>query len=217
MPPRQADPPPTIYVLAGVNGAGKSSVLGSSIRESGGEYYNPDEVARSLMLRRPGMTQTEANAAAWQHGRRLLEKAIASRKDYAFETTLGAATIPRLLAEAANQGFAVRVRFVGLATPEHHIARVAARVALGGHAIDEADIRRRFEHSRLNLIALLPVLESLRLYDNTVSAAPAEGQAPHLRLVLHMEDKRILNPEDLKTCPVWAKPIAASAMKLGRL
>ena len=40
---------PRIYVLAGVNGAGKSSIGGAMIRAAGGQYYNPDEAARQLM------------------------------------------------------------------------------------------------------------------------------------------------------------------------
>ena len=44
--------PPRIYVLAGVNGAGKSSIGGAAFRQSGGDYYNPDEVAASLNVGR---------------------------------------------------------------------------------------------------------------------------------------------------------------------
>jgi predicted ABC-type ATPase len=57
---------PRIYVLAGVNGAGKSSIGGAAIRASGADYYNPDEAARELMVTQPGLTLAEANAAAWQ-------------------------------------------------------------------------------------------------------------------------------------------------------
>ena len=95
---------PRIYVLAGVNGAGKSSIGGAAIRAFGSEYFNPDEAARQLLAANPKLTQAEVNSVAWQHGRRLLERAIAERLDFAFETTLGANTIPRLLAEAAAQG-----------------------------------------------------------------------------------------------------------------
>src|SRR5207249_6832873 len=91
--------PPRLHVLAGVNGAGKSSIGGASLRSFGGEYYNPDEAARALMAANPALSQVEANGAAWHQGRRLLERALAERLDYAFETTLGANTIPRLLAE----------------------------------------------------------------------------------------------------------------------
>src|SRR3990172_11681508 len=142
---------PRIYVLAGVNGAGKSSIGGAAFRAFGGEYYNPDEAARKLMNVYPGLSQTEANSAAWREGRRLLEQAIAERLDYAFETTLGGNTIPRLLAEAAAQGIAIYVWYAGLSSPELHAQRVRSRVRQGGHNVPEDAIRRRYERSRLNL------------------------------------------------------------------
>jgi predicted ABC-type ATPase len=205
---------PRIYVLAGVNGAGKSSIAGAAFRNAGADYYNPDEAARLLRRSRPGLGQREANGLAWQQGRRLLEKAIAERLDFAFETTLGASTIPLLLHDAASRGFAVNAWYVGLESAELHIARVRARVSRGGHDIPEADIRRRYEHSRLNLIDLLPHLVALRMYDNSTEADPAEGKPPKLTLVLHMEQGRILNASGLHRTPEWAKPVGAAAMKM---
>lgn len=206
---------PRINVLAGVNGAGKSSVAGATLRSGGGFYYNPDEAARDLKLANPNLTQIQANSAAWHRGREMLERAIAQRLDFTFETTLGASTIPKLLFDAAKQGIEVHVWYTGLTNPELHIARVRARVARGGHAIPEEAIRRRFEHSRLNLIQMLPVLATLRVYDNSFEADPAAGKIPAPVLVLHMQRSRILNPQDLPHVPGWAKPIAAAAMKIG--
>lgn len=205
---------PRIYVLAGVNGAGKSSIAGAAFRSYGGEYYNPDEAARALMAANPGLGQREANGVAWTQGRRLLERAIAERLDFAFESTLGGSTIPRLLAEAAAQGFEVRVWYAGLASPELHIERVRSRVRRGGHDISEKDIRRRYEHSRLNLIHFLPKLAALRVYDNSVEADPAAGEKPAPALVLHMQKGRILNRKHLARTPAWAKPIVAAALRL---
>jgi predicted ABC-type ATPase len=206
-------PAPRLYVLAGVNGAGKSSIGGAAFLDAGGQYYNPDEAARELKAGNAGWTQFDANAAAWQQGKRLLERAIALRIDYAFESTLGASTIPRLLAGAAALGFEVRVWYAGLSSPELHLARVRARVARGGHDIPEADIRRRYEHSRINLIALLPHLTALRVYDNSREADPAAGKKPLPRLVLHVERGRIMNAQDLAKTPSWARPIVAAALK----
>lgn len=205
---------PRLYVLAGVNGAGKSSLAGAAFRAQGADYYNPDEAARRLKTANPRLTQTQANAAAWQQGRAALERAIAERLDFAFESTLGASTLPRLLAEAAAKGFEVNVWYAGLSTPELHLARVRTRVARGGHDIPEPAIRRRFEHSRLNLIQLLPRLAALRVYDNSAEADPASGKTPLPVLVLHLERGRILNPRDLPHAPAWAKPIVAAAMRL---
>ncbi len=204
---------PRIYVLAGVNGGGKSSIGGATFRALGADYYNPDEAARKLISRRPGLTWAEANAAAWRIGRALLERAIRERLDFAFETTLGGNTIPLLLGEAARSGAEVSVWFVGLENPDLHIARVADRVRRGGHPIPEEMIRQRYERSRLNLIQLLPQLTELRVYDNSDDADPEAGGLPAPRLLLRMEEGRILGPKDLSQTPDWAKPIVAAALK----
>ena len=204
---------PRIYVLAGVNGAGKSSIGGAAFRASGADYYNPDEAAHELMAEWPGLTLAEANAAAWRNGRALLERAIQERLDFAFETTLGGNTIPRLLGQAARMGVDILVWYVGLTSPELHIERVAARVRRGGHPIPEEIIRRRYERSRLNLVQLLPSLAALRIYDNSDHADPEAGELPTPRLLLHLEAGHILGPEDLSQTPDWAKPIVAAALQ----
>ncbi|GBE64910.1 hypothetical protein MFM001_13720 [Mycobacterium sp. MFM001] len=206
--------PAQIHVLAGVNGAGKSSIVGATIRDKGGEYYNPDEAAREIMAVNPGLGQTEANAAAWQQGRKLLERAIDQDLDFTFETTLGGNTIRALLAQAAERGIEVRVFYVGLCSADAHIQRVRQRVRAGGHDIPEADIRRRYRHSLINLVTLLPVLTELRVYDNSATADLAAGQAPKPLLVLHMQRGRIAGPSDLAATPDWAKPIVAAALEL---
>jgi predicted ABC-type ATPase len=203
-----------LYVLAGVNGAGKSSIGGAMIRASGADYFNPDEAAQKLIAANSGLDQVKANAAAWHQGRRLLERAIRERKDFAFETTLGGSTMPQLLTEAASQGFEVRIWYVGLASPDLHIERVRNRVRAGGHDIPESSIRRRWRHSRLNLIQLLPVLTELRVYDNSEYADPAAGKAPQPVLVLHVDRGQIVGPTDLSSTPQWAKPIVAAALKM---
>jgi predicted ABC-type ATPase len=107
----------------------------------------------------------------------------------------------------------VRVWYVGLDTVDRHIARVRARVRRGGHDIPEADIRRRFETSRLNLVELMPRLTALRIYDNSLEADPATGRTPVPRLLLHVERGRIVGPRDLGRTPAWAKAIVARAMQ----
>jgi predicted ABC-type ATPase len=115
---------------------------------------------------------------------------------------------------AAALGIEVRVWYVGLSTPELHIARVRARVARGGHDIPEADIRRRWDTSRLNVIRLLPTLTELRTYDNSGNADPQAGAAPVPVLVLHLRRGRIVAPRDLSATPAWAKPLVAAAMQI---
>ncbi|HKO44894.1 MAG TPA: zeta toxin family protein [Pyrinomonadaceae bacterium] len=205
--------PPLIYVIAGVNGAGKSSIQGAAILQANAHYYNPDEAAARLIAENPNLSRVAANSKAWHNGVDLLRKAIKERLDFSFESTLGATTIPGLLREAANQAFDLRIWYVGLSSPELHIARVRQRVSRGGHSISEADIRRRYERSRLNLIELMPHLTSLKVFDNSVEADPAEGQLPTPELLLHVENSRIVAPSDLTMTPAWAEPIVAAAIK----
>ncbi|HKV34356.1 MAG TPA: hypothetical protein VJP89_08550 [Pyrinomonadaceae bacterium] len=86
--------PPLIYVIAGVNGAGKSSIQGAAILKANARYYNPDEAAAKIKAANPELTQTEANSLAWHNGVDLLRTAIEERLNLSFESTLGANTIP---------------------------------------------------------------------------------------------------------------------------
>jgi predicted ABC-type ATPase len=199
-------------VLAGTNGAGKSSIAGAMLRQHGVEFFDPDEATRRIHSANPGIPQVEANAAAWQQGRRLLERAIAERLDFAFETTLGGNTIAALLEQALASGIEVRIWYVGLRSPELHVARVRARVAKGGHDIPEDRIRDRYDRSRLNLIRLLPRLTELRVYDNSEEADPHTGAAPEPTLVLHVVRGKVAGTCELTLTPAWAKPIVAAAI-----
>jgi predicted ABC-type ATPase len=203
----------SITVLAGTNGAGKSSVAGARLAQAGGDYFNPDTVARRIRDANPAASSEEANAAAWQEGKRLLESSIANRTDFVFETTLGGNTITALLEKALAAGIQVHIFYVGLNTPELHIARVRARVARGGHDIPEAKIRERYHQSRLNLIRLLPKLTELLVYDNSKEADPHTGHTPEPILILHMKRGKIVSHCDLSQMPTWAKPIVRAAMQ----
>ncbi|MBT2332347.1 AAA family ATPase [Variovorax paradoxus] len=207
---------PFILVLAGVNGAGKSSVGGALLAEHGLTWFNPDTCARELVAQL-GLTPEEANARAWNLGRERLEAAIAQGSSYAFETTLGANTIPALLAGAASSHDVVMI-FCGLSSPEQHIARVRARVARGGHDIPEAKIRERWIASRANLIELLPKLTRLQVFDNSAEALPG-GDIADPVLVLELSAGELVfppadDPAALAATPAWARPIVQAAIEL---
>lgn len=212
----------SIFALAGCNGAGKSSIGGAALLESGVRFYNPDEAARKIMAANahlnPPPTMGEVNAAAWSQGRTLLERAIDQHLDFAFETTLGGQTMTELLERAATEGLAVHVWFAGLDSVELHIERVRQRVARGGHDIPREKIAERYDSGRKNLVRLLPQLASMRVYDNSVEANPAQGLTPAPRLLLHCVERRIVAPTKLRSLlrdtPKWAKPIVAAALHL---
>ncbi|MEO7917750.1 MAG: hypothetical protein ABIR16_08915 [Dokdonella sp.] len=201
-----------MFVLAGVNGAGKSSIGGHLLEQDGLSWFNPDDYARGL-IDAVGGNQVEANAQAWQEGLRRLDLAVANVDSYAFETTLGGNTIPQRIA-VASKTHDVMMWFCGLASAELHVARVQARVAAGGHAIDEAKIRERWLTSIQNLITLLPYLTHLQVYDNSAEAKPGKP-IPDPQLIAEMQERRLLVPSDitmLQATPDWAKPILEAVM-----
>jgi len=216
-PSRKAakSPQPEIIVLAGVNGAGKSSIGGAYLRANAADYFNPDEVARQYQQANPGTDIKTANAIAWEMGKRGLEQVMQRGGVFAFETTLGGNTFTALLLKAAQAGAKVHIWYAGLATVELHLKRVRARVAKGGHDIPEAEIRRRWVQSHLNLIQLIPRVTSLRVFDNSVQADPTEGKCPLPSLVLEIAGKSLVfpTPEQLAATPAWAKPIVLAAYK----
>ena len=206
---------PFIFVLAGVNGAGKSSVGGGLLQEHGLTWFNPDSYARELVVRMK-LDIESANASAWQYGRDQLLDAIRQARNFAFETTLGANTIPNLLIEAAATHDVI-VIYCGLSSAELHLERVRFRVTHGGHDIPEAKIRERWNTSRLNLIRLLPSLKRLQVFDNS-APADADGNIPDPVLVLEMAEGQTLFPDAsdfdaLASTPAWARPVVQAALQ----
>ena len=57
--------------------------------------------------------------------------------------------------------------YVGLENAELSIERVAIREQAGGHGIPEKDLRRRYVNSLDNLKKVLPLCDSVHIYDNS--------------------------------------------------
>lgn len=206
---------PVLFVLAGVNGAGKSSIGGHLIERDGLTWFNPDTFARELKAA-TGCDQETANAHAWQEGVLRLDEAIAKGLNHAFETTLGGKTVTAKILEATKT-HDVLIWFCGLSSPELHIARVNARVSSGGHPIPEEKIRERYPLAQLNLIKLMPHVAYIQVYDNSTEAA-ADGTVPDPLLVLEMENSEVIfpAPDDLNALqrvPEWTKSILEAALR----
>lgn len=208
---------PVLLVLAGVNGAGKSSIGGHLLQRAGLAWFNPDTFARELVAG-TGCAQVDANAAAWQEGLRRLDAALAAGASHAFETTLGGRTVPARVLDAARS-HDVLVWFCGLASPEQHLARIRARVASGGHDIPEAKVRARWTAAQRNLVGLMPHLAHLRVYDNSRDVAPGAA-IPDPTLLLELVDGRCTWPGDaasMAMTPAWAKALVEAGMAMDQV
>ncbi len=148
---------PMILVIAGPNGSGKSTF--TQYFEKIGEYTNADDVVAAT-----GMDNAEA--ARWVDKKRY--EAIASKKDFTFETVLSSKYKLDILRKAKDEGYFIKCIFVLTVDPRVNIARVQTRVAQGGHNVPKEKIISRYEKSLKNIKELLEICDILHVYDNTL-------------------------------------------------
>ncbi len=145
---------PEIIIVAGPNGAGKTSFAGKflSPHQKRFVFVNADEIARQL--RRPGLSERRLDIAAARRMIEQIRELTASQQSLVLETTLSTRGYARLIPAWRQVGYKVGLIYLRLPSVEASIARVANRVAHGGHNILDADIRRRFRRSSANLEAI---------------------------------------------------------------
>lgn len=130
-----------MWVLAGANGSGNSTFYRLFLQPRGIQWINADDIARSLWPDTP-----EAHSyAAGEIAADLRESVIARRQDFATATVFSHESKLALLHDARARGYRVTVVYVHLASAELNVARVAQRVAEGGHSVPEDKILARRE------------------------------------------------------------------------
>jgi predicted ABC-type ATPase len=136
---------PQCVVIAGPNGAGKSSAAPELLKDTAGvaTFVNADVIAQGLAAFRPEDVAIAAGRIMLARIAELMEAGL----DFAFETTLSGRSVHRLLAGAVERGYRVHVCYIWLPSADMAVARVAQRVAAGGHHVPEAVVRRRFRRS----------------------------------------------------------------------
>jgi predicted ABC-type ATPase len=143
-------PPPTIYLIAGCNGAGKTTFAREFLLQEVGcpHFLNADYLAL-------GLSPLSPQTAALKAGRLLLtefKSLVANKETFAVESTLSGLTYLRLLRSAKRDGFRIYLHCLWLPSPAIAIARVRERVRKGGHDVPVADIRRRFARGRQHFV-----------------------------------------------------------------
>lgn len=162
----QPAPRPVCAVLAGINGAGKSTAAQPLLREALGvpSFTNADTIAR-------GLNAFDVESEALKAGRIMLahlHELAKARKSFAFETTLSGRAYAKWLAELVQDGYVVHLFYYWLDSPDLAVRRVAGRVRSGGHHIPEETIRRRYSRSVSNFLTLFrPVVTTWQVYDNS--------------------------------------------------
>ena len=155
---------PKLYIIAGCNGAGKTTASYTVLPEMLGckEFVNADEIAKGLSPFNPESVAIEAGRLMLQR----MDDLLSEGSDFAFETTLSTRSYVKFIERAQAKGYFVTLLYFWLPTPEQAIERVATRVREGGHNIPSDVIRRRYANGIKNLTALyIPLCNYWAIYD----------------------------------------------------
>jgi predicted ABC-type ATPase len=151
-------------VIAGTNGAGKSSFRTKLLDEAFGIPVDPDMIARGINPNSPESISFTAGREAIK----LVNYCIENQLSFSIETTLsGSSTIFKQIHAAKKREFIVNSYFVGLESVHLHIERVYDRVQKGGHYIPTEDILRRYERTLENLPLLISLSDNILILDNS--------------------------------------------------
>lgn len=156
---------PTLYIIAGCNGAGKTTASYSVLPELLGcrEFVNADEIAK-------GLSPFNQESVALEAGKLMLQRIdllLGLGKTFALETTLATRSYAALVKRAKENGYQVVLLFFWLSSPEMAIERVAKRVSEGGHNIPTETIIRRYWIGLDNFFNIFaPIVDSWMFLDN---------------------------------------------------
>ena len=182
---------PTIYVIAGANGVGKTT--------SADDYFpkelnlvNADEIAKQLRQQYPYLSNVQelANEQAMQKVNIFLSK----KESFGFETNLADNETWRFLESVQFLDYRIVINFFSVDSVEICIKRIDNRVVEGGHFVRSDIVRGRYESGLKLLYHYYNMPDQLLFTDAT-------KRKPTTFLVLE-KGEIIVNKENL---PNWIK------------
>ena len=155
-----------LYIIAGCNGAGKTTASFTILPEILGckEFINADEIAKGLSPFQPESVAVQAGRIMLARMDELLQKG----ETFAFETTLATKSYKQKIEWAQANGYEVTLLFFWLDSPNIAKKRVAQRVAEGGHNIPLETIERRYYNGIANLFTIyIDMVDICYIFDNS--------------------------------------------------
>jgi predicted ABC-type ATPase len=189
---------PTLIVIAGPNGSGKTSLTSQILKHEWVEgciYINPDNIAQDQF---GDWNAHDAVMKAAKFATELRETCLANRKSFIFETVFSATDKVDFLQKAKDAGFFIRLFFVGTNHPSINANRIVFRVMEGGHDVPISKIISRYYKSIKNGCLAAPIVDRFYLYDNSIDFAPA-------RLLFRAKDGQLF--KQYTEINDWAMPI----------
>jgi predicted ABC-type ATPase len=163
----------TYAIIAGINGAGKSTFYRLDLAKENPLLKDSTRVNSDEILRAQGGNWRNKNDqfSAGKETARKLNACLAGNSDFHRETTLagGVGSYRKNIRNAKNAGFLVYLIYVSVCSAELAKERVKNRVSKGGHGIPDEVIEKRYSQSLSNLREILPLVDEAEIYENSNS------------------------------------------------
>lgn len=162
-----------LWLLAGGNGAGRSTFYARFLEPAGIAFVNADLLARVIAPERAEVVSYDAARLA----ERIRERLLAASRSFCFETVFSHVSKVDFLARAKAANYRVVLVYIHLVAPQLHLARVGQRVSEGGHAVPDDKVLSRLPRTLANVRRALPLCDELHLLDNSSAEDPFQRVA----------------------------------------
>lgn len=190
---------PTLCVIAGPNGSGKTSTTIQLLQNEWSEgslYINPDNIAQEQF---GDWNSPDAVMKAAKVATELRYKCLEEKKDFVFETVFSSEEKLDFLRKAHEIGFFIRFFYVCTSNPMINVSRITKRYLEGGHEVPISKIISRYYKSYINATKAINFVDRAYIYDNSV-----EDQLP--QLLFRMTEGKVFK-QYTDNIPEWAIPL----------
>jgi len=152
-----------LWILAGGNGAGKSTFYRTQLEPLGLQFINADILAKELYPQAPEEHSYDAAKLATEMRFRLLNEG----RSFCFETVFSHPSKIDFVAQAKALGYQIILVFIHLDTVSLNQARVAQRLSEGGHNVPDEKVANRIPRLLQNIKHTLPLCDQVRILNNS--------------------------------------------------
>ena len=181
-----------LWVLAGGNGAGKSTFYRTQLAPLGLPFINADILAKELYPEAPEEHSYDAAILASEIGSQLLHDG----RSFCFETVFSHPSKIDFVAQAKTLGYKIILVFIHLDTIFLNQARVAQRKSEGGHNVPDDKVASRIPRLLQNIKETLPLCDQVRILNNSRIDIPFQQ-------VVVIKNGQIIQQQT--PLPVWTK------------
>jgi len=162
-----------LWILAGGNGAGKSTFYRTQLAPLGLPFINADILAKELYPQSPEEHSYDAAKLATEMRFRLLHEG----RSFCFETVFSHPSKIDFVAQAKVLAYEIILVFVHLDTVYLNQARVAQRISEGGHNVPDEKVASRIPRLLQNIKKTLPLCEQVYILNNSRLDSPFQQVA----------------------------------------